>query len=340
MIAAALSIQDPRERPADKREEADQLRTRASPTSAPTSSRYVNLWRYLREQQLALSGNQFRKRCHAEFLHHLRVREWQDLVGAAAPGGQGRRRHASTRRPPSPTTIHVALLAGLLSHLGHARPRAARVPRRARRALRDLPRLGARAQAADLGDGRRARRDVAAVGADRRADRPALGRAARRAPDQAQLRRAALGAQARLGRRHRARDALRAADRRRAARSRTAGSTRSCRARCSSAARSSRATGTRGTRSSRANRALLEEVEELEHRARRRDIVVDDQALYDFYDARDPADVVSGAHFDRWWKHERRRAPSCSSSRARTSSATPATRSTGARCPRRGARAS
>src|SRR5215208_1798324 len=58
-----------------------------------------------------------------------------------------------------------------------------------------------------------------------------------------------------------------------------------------------------------ANRRLLEEVEQLEHRARRRDIVADDQALYDFYDARIPADVVSGAHFDRWWKDERRRDP-------------------------------
>ena len=58
-----------------------------------------------------------------------------------------------------------------------------------------------------------------------------------------------------------------------------------------------------------ANRALLEEVEALEARARRRDILVDDQALYDFYDARVPADVVSGAHFDRWWRDARRAEP-------------------------------
>jgi ATP-dependent helicase HrpA len=58
-----------------------------------------------------------------------------------------------------------------------------------------------------------------------------------------------------------------------------------------------------------ANRELLDDVEELEHRARRRDIVVDDQALFDFYDARIPADVVSGRHFDAWWKGERRTAP-------------------------------
>ena len=57
------------------------------------------------------------------------------------------------------------------------------------------------------------------------------------------------------------------------------------------------------------NRKLLGEVEELEHRARRRDILVDDETLFDFYDQRIPADVVSGAHFDAWWKKQRRDEP-------------------------------
>ena len=58
-----------------------------------------------------------------------------------------------------------------------------------------------------------------------------------------------------------------------------------------------------------ANRQLLEEAEELEHRARRRGIVVDEHTLFDFYDARVGEGVVSGAHFDTWWKQERRRRP-------------------------------
>ena len=58
-----------------------------------------------------------------------------------------------------------------------------------------------------------------------------------------------------------------------------------------------------------ANRALLDDVEELETRARRRDLVVDEDTLYAFYDARVPAEVVSGRHFDTWWKRERRAAP-------------------------------
>ena len=57
------------------------------------------------------------------------------------------------------------------------------------------------------------------------------------------------------------------------------------------------------------NRELLADVEELEHRARRRDIVVDEQALFDFYDERLPADVVSTRHFDTWWKKARRNSP-------------------------------
>ena len=47
---------------------------------------------------------------------------------------------------------------------------------------------------------------------------------------------------------------------------------------------------------------MLEELEELEHRARRRDILAGDEVIFGFYDARIPADVVSVAHFDRWWK--------------------------------------
>ncbi|MDP3890807.1 DUF3418 domain-containing protein, partial [Nocardioides sp.] len=57
------------------------------------------------------------------------------------------------------------------------------------------------------------------------------------------------------------------------------------------------------------NLRLLEEAEELEHRARRRGIVVDEHTLFDFYDARIGAEVVSGAHFDQWWKQERRERP-------------------------------
>jgi ATP-dependent helicase HrpA len=57
------------------------------------------------------------------------------------------------------------------------------------------------------------------------------------------------------------------------------------------------------------NRDLLEQAEELEHRARRRDLVVDEQTLFEFYDGVVPAEIVSGAHFDSWWKKARRDQP-------------------------------
>ena len=78
VIVAALSIQDVRERPADKQEVSDALHRRfADPTSDFLT--YLNLWRYLRTQSRELSGSAFRRMCRAEFLHYLRVREWQDV---------------------------------------------------------------------------------------------------------------------------------------------------------------------------------------------------------------------------------------------------------------------
>ena len=73
----------------------------------------------------------------------------------------------STRRRPKAQQIHGALLSGLLSHLGVKDAADARVHRRARGEVCDLPRLGARATRAVVGDGRRAGRDDAAVGEDR-----------------------------------------------------------------------------------------------------------------------------------------------------------------------------
>ncbi|WP_273168960.1 DUF3418 domain-containing protein, partial [Actinomyces israelii] len=78
VIVAALSIQDVRERPADRQEAADALHRRfADPTSDFLT--YLNLWRYLRTQQRELSGSAFRRMCRSEFLHYLRVREWFDV---------------------------------------------------------------------------------------------------------------------------------------------------------------------------------------------------------------------------------------------------------------------
>src|SRR4051794_26572725 len=117
VIAAALSIQDPRERPTDEQAAADQSHARFADPEGSDFLAYLSLWRYLRKQQRALSGNQFRKRCRAEFLHYLRVREWQDLVAQLREAARGAGVKIN-REPAEPNDIHRAVLAGLLSHIG------------------------------------------------------------------------------------------------------------------------------------------------------------------------------------------------------------------------------
>ncbi|MFF1572965.1 ATP-dependent RNA helicase HrpA [Leifsonia sp. NPDC058292] len=115
-IVAGLTIQDPRERPVERRGTADEMHARfADPTSDFLT--LLNLWNHLEEKQRELSSSAFRRLCKAEFLNFLRVREWQDvyrqLRQLAKPLGL-------TIGEPSvnPDGIHKSLLAGLLSHIG------------------------------------------------------------------------------------------------------------------------------------------------------------------------------------------------------------------------------
>ncbi|AYF78258.1 ATP-dependent RNA helicase HrpA [Nocardia yunnanensis] len=80
IIVAALSIQDVRERPVDHQQAADTKHARFTIEGSDFLA-YLRLWDYLREQRNALSSNQFRRLCRDEFLHYLRIREWQDLHG-------------------------------------------------------------------------------------------------------------------------------------------------------------------------------------------------------------------------------------------------------------------
>ncbi|RAF15994.1 ATP-dependent RNA helicase HrpA, partial [Burkholderia multivorans] len=80
VIVAALSIQDPRERPAEVRAAADEKHARFVHRGSDFLS-YLNLWNYLEDSQAAMSSSKFRRQCKAEFLNFVRIREWQDLVG-------------------------------------------------------------------------------------------------------------------------------------------------------------------------------------------------------------------------------------------------------------------
>ncbi|MEU2124259.1 ATP-dependent RNA helicase HrpA, partial [Nocardia niwae] len=80
VIVAALSIQDVRERPAEQQQAADARHARFTVDGSDFLA-YLRLWDYLGGQRKSLSSNQFRRLCREEFLHYLRIREWQDLHG-------------------------------------------------------------------------------------------------------------------------------------------------------------------------------------------------------------------------------------------------------------------
>ena len=121
VLAAALTIQDPRERPADVRAEADAMHARFVDDASDFSS-FLLLWDYINEQQAALSSSQLRKMCHREFINYLRIREWQDLFAQLREMGRTANIHASGGRDINASAhevdIHKSLLTGLLSHVG------------------------------------------------------------------------------------------------------------------------------------------------------------------------------------------------------------------------------
>jgi ATP-dependent helicase HrpA len=128
IITAALSIIDPRERPADARQAADEMHARFAEPGSDFLA-FLNLWEYLRERQSQLSTSAFRRLCRREYLHFLRVREWQDVYGqlrqaAADLGIQAGRERRSTR--PSDAQPGSAQPSGTGQRRGRVRPRAGR----------------------------------------------------------------------------------------------------------------------------------------------------------------------------------------------------------------------
>ncbi|KAA0105635.1 ATP-dependent RNA helicase HrpA [Mycolicibacterium sp. P1-5] len=118
VLAAALSIPDPRERPSDREEAARQKHARFADEHSDFIS-FLNLWRYLREERKTRSGNAFRRMCREEFLHYLRIREWQDLTGQLRSIARDIGiRESDDAEPADPARVHAALVAGLLSHIG------------------------------------------------------------------------------------------------------------------------------------------------------------------------------------------------------------------------------
>ncbi|CAM5533894.1 ATP-dependent RNA helicase HrpA [Streptomyces canus] len=309
VIAAALSIQDPRERPADKQTQADQQHARFKDETSDFLA-YLNLWRYVREQQKERGSSSFRRMCKQEYLNFLRIREWQDIYSQLRTVAKQMGIHLNEDDAPD-QSVHVSLLAGLLSHIGmkdvkdgnkneYLGARSAKFaifpgsalfkkqPRFVMSAeLVETSRLWARVNAKiepewvePLAEHLLKRtysephweKDQAAVMAYEKVTLYGVPIVAQRKVNYGRI-------DPESSRELFIRNALVEGDWR------------------------------THHKFFADNRKLLSEVEELEHRARRRDIVVDDDTLFDFYDQRVPEHVVSGAHFDSWWKRKRHEEP-------------------------------
>ncbi|WP_433710126.1 ATP-dependent RNA helicase HrpA [Nocardia sp. CA-084685] len=377
IIVAALSIQDVRERPAEHQQAADTKHARFVVEGSDFLA-YLRLWEYLTEQRKSLSSNQFRRMCRDEFLHYLRIREWQDLHGQLrtitrglgwtvqgdgsesdsrrrrsaadsrnSDGGQRKRHDADSAHadsggadssrtkanrsgrardnttasqlqaaealendgtPWNSTAIHQALLAGMLSHIGvrEAETREFLGARNAKFMIFPGSSLAKKpprwVMAAELVETSRLWGRMAARVEPEWAERLAgdlvkrtysephwsSKRGAARAYERVTLYGVPLVVSRavdygridpELSRELFIRHAL--------------------------------VQGEWQTRHEffHRNRDLLDDVADLEHRARRRDILVDDEVLFEFYDKRIPADIVSVRHFDSWWRTAKRKDP-------------------------------
>ncbi|MFD4564245.1 ATP-dependent RNA helicase HrpA [Streptomyces sp. NPDC058251] len=314
VIAAALSIQDPRERPAEKQAQADQQHARFKDETSDFLA-FLNLWRYLREQQKERGSSAFRRMCKQEYLNFLRIREWQDIYSQLRTVAKQMGIHLN-EEDAADQSVHVSLLAGLLSHIGMKDVKEAggeggrstakneylgarnakfaifpgsalfkKPPRFVMSAeLVETSRLWARVNARIEPEwveplaGHLLKRtysephwekDQAAVMAYEKVTLYGVPIVAQRKVNYGRI-------DPEVSRELFIRNALVEGDWR------------------------------THHKFFADNRKLLTEVEELEHRARRRDILVDDETLFDFYDQRVPEHVVSGAHFDSWWKNKLR----------------------------------
>ncbi len=337
-IVAGLSIQDVRERPsADegaRREEADRLHARfTDPTSDFLT--LLNLWNHLQEQQRELGSSAFRRLCRSEYLNYVRVREWFDVhrqlrtllrvpgsPRADAPGGPA----------TDPDALHRAILAGLLSHIGILDTRTVGTAS-ADKKRRPLPEYrGARGARFAIfpGSGLRAsRRGSSAPDAVVAAELVETSRLFARtvaAIDPAWAEELAGDlAQRSISDPHWSKDAGAAV----AAEKVTLFGVEIIPRRRVQLARidqplaremfvrhalvdgewNSQHLDKRLTAFERRNLELRRRLEKLEERERRRDILVGDEAVFAFYDARVPREVFDVRSFESWWRDASSRTP-------------------------------
>lgn len=305
VISAALSIQDPRERPLEKQQASDEKHQRFHDKDSDFIA-YLNLWNYIKEQQQALSGGQFSKMCKREFLAYMRVREWQDIYSQIKQVIKELDIKINDQVAHY-DDIHKALIAGMLSHLGMKD--------------KDQDYLGARNAKFWLfpGSGIFKKQPKWLMVAELVETSKLFGRiGARIKPEwieplaQHLVKRSysephwskrqgavyALEQQMLYG--------LPIVQKRKVLYSDI--DPKVCR---ELFIRTALVEGEFDSKFAffKQNQALREDIEELEHKSRRRDILVDDQVLYDFYEQKLPESIVSAKHFNAWWQKLSKKQP-------------------------------
>lgn len=299
VIVSALSIQDPRERPLDKQQAADEKHRRFHDKQSDFLA-FLNLWDYLKEQQTQLSNAQFRKMCRQDFLNYLRIREWQDLYTQLRQvvKEQG---FAINSAEADFRSIHVSLLAGLLSHIGQkdADKHEFTGARNARFTIFPGSGLFKKppkwAMVAELVETSKLWGRIAAS-IDVEWVEPLAEHLTKHSYSEPHW--------------SKSEGAVMASEKVTlyglpivASRQVNYGNIDPLLCR-ELFIRHALVEGDWVTRHAffKENLKLLSEVEDLEHKSRRRDILVDDETLFAFYDQRIPNDVISSRHFDNWWK--------------------------------------
>jgi ATP-dependent helicase HrpA len=330
-IVAGMSIQDVRERPEERREEADRLHARfVDPTSDFVT--LLNLWNHLQEQQAALGSSAFRRLCRSEHLNYVRVREWVDvhrqlrtLVGA--------RRTDDTASTADPDDLHKAILSGLLSHIGildeRTSPRAGSAGGRneSKRSPGGGEYIGARGARFAIfpGSGLRKKRPTAVMAAELVETSRLFARTVA-AVDPAWAESLAGDlAKRQLSEPHWSKAAGAASvyekvtlfgveiiPRRRAQLARfdrPLARELFLRHALVEGEWDPASLDKRLTAFERRNLELRRRLERIEERERRRDILVGDEAVFAFYDARIPRDVFDVRSFEAWWRDAATRTP-------------------------------
>ncbi|MFT0867391.1 ATP-dependent RNA helicase HrpA [Pseudomonas sp. CAM1A] len=298
IVASALSVQDPRERPPERQQAADQAHAQWKDVDSDFAA-LVNLWRGFEEQRQALTASPLRNWCRKNFLNYLRLREWRDAHRQLALICRDLQL-TMNKDACDYQRMHKAILSGLLSQIGQKTEEGDYQGARQRRFwIHPSSGIGRKrpqwVMAAELVETTKLyARMVAKIEPDwieplashlikKNHFEPHWEKKRGQVVAYEQI---TLYGLILVGRRPVHFGPIDPVTSRELfIRDGLVGGEIQSRAKCLAA-----------------NKRLLEQLDELEAKARRRDILADEETLYDFYEARLPAEIHQTATFDAWYR--------------------------------------